>query len=600
MNVRPFVGACVRVAVGAALLAAAGGIGLAGEPPKPSPDAVQRAIDELAAPAPETRTAAAGRLAAGWPAAARAAPYLSIALRDEDPRVRDAAFAAIRALAERAVPVVAANLKSLGAEDPGLAVLRALGAAVTPTDVAMAVKHGGTFRGRRSPGAVPGGLTLLAALPVPVAYTGEDPIRLANHGLAGALAGAEDSGSSHPDQASASLVVRALEVAHLRGFREPVSLSSEVRRGLLADARSKEPVIFISALQLIHLSRAGGEEATAAALDALTGDSRTSALLIAVALVSEAAAKSPRIAELLETSRDVGPAVPILEEAGSWPALALLLRNPNFGPRTAAARSLLAAGRGGKEAARALTMGLDSLFVPELGEESPFDAKDGRLRTVVAAVGKVDEMYLRRLEAHLRRLQAPRRLALADALAHATPPSAEGARLVAEALQAEKASRDPSVRPQEQAYWPMDKALADSFLWISDGEQALALARTRLRDPAVDVEGICHACTVLSRLGAPAAEAAPDLVFALTRVLSRPAGDVAFPPSGPPTFARLLEFGAKMDARLEACDALLDVLGALGPVAKSAASTVEAAGDGAPDPRISHLAARAVRRISAK
>src|SRR5262249_35012693 len=132
--------------------------------------------------------------------------------------------------------------------------------------------------------------------------------------------------------------------------------------------------------------------------------------------------------------------VAALEEAGAWSALEAVLAEGATLSRAAAAWALTATGRGGESAAEAATADLLE------GDRGTFRATDPRLRAVVATIVRAGDARRRRLEAGLAALPHPHRLALADALARATPRSDAGSRVVEDALRAAGRARVSSRR----------------------------------------------------------------------------------------------------------------------------------------------------------
>jgi hypothetical protein len=580
-------------AIGACALLTLAARGVAGEPPKAPVNPVQVAIDELAAPSADVRAAAAARLGALWPDAARAVPLLVIALEDEDAGVRGRASEAIRALAERALPVVAANVSTLAERDDFLNTVRLLGDAATPTDMALGLRgtHPLALRGSAP---VRRGLTALAALRFKAREEPQRALRGAREALAAADAAFDQHGAAHLDLAAAGLVLRGLDVARILGVQEGLSLSVEVRAGLVRDARVADSLVSECALRLLDAARAAGNDVTTVALAVVGLPDRS--VETPGSLLARSGAAPAALEPLLSKTAGLGFLVPSLVESGSWSLLDAMLANGDFESRTAAARALLLSERADEKAAEALTTHLD-WHSPSIEEPfGPFDPRDGRARDLVRVLERFGRAHRKRLEELTRTAPAPQRLALADALAHATSPSENGARIVAAARDAERAHEKGA---EGDSSWPWTPALEDALLWTSENAEVPARVRRILRNPSVDVAGLQRATAELHRVGPPAAELAPDLGAALVRALSREAPS-ALSGDGRPTLSGILACGDAVDDRFEAARLLLDALGALGPAAKDAAASIEAAGSGSVDARIRHVTARALRRIAAK
>jgi hypothetical protein len=191
----------------------------------------------------------------------------------------------------------------------------------------------------------------------------------------------------------------------------------------------------------------------------------------------------------------------------------------------------------------------------------------------------------------MRRAEAPRKFALADALAHASPSSAEAARHVEARFQEFRGEVPP-----EGFAW-----LRDALLAVDEGESGLERAKSRWRDPRLDLTGIRRAAAALARLVAAGAAVAADVEAALVGVSACPGdGRRSLPEPGRPTLRSIDLWSHHADDRFRSLRVLLDLLGGFGPAAQATVPEIERVRRAESDERVAHVAARALRRIAAK
>jgi hypothetical protein len=582
---------------GLALLAACGDDGRAAREAT-----VGARIAALRDPSAALRADAAVALAGDpWPEAARAIPYLVIVLDDEVGSVAEVARATLRARAERAAPRVVGTLFALrDAKDAGLAdvlsLLTALGAAITPTDLAHV-----TIAEHPTPPDLPkkgepsdvevrrGGAATLAMIGRRVDGARDDE----EFRLVAWRAATSDPDAGVRARASDSLAVLGADATRFRtsSGRWTLTLPGADRvalAGLLKGphpnatvvegfrTRTPRELAWIAApFLLMRLPVAGGDVAEGLRAHA------------------DAAHEWPSLHVLAEMDpRTLLAAVPeepttesqmdALVHAGELGRVRALLGHARRETRLLAATAL----------AEARVLEPAALDVLVQAIEEPGTSFVPRALRLVGRFGPDRGGPARNRLAALRPADASVADSRALALARLSPQGLD----LAGTWRAWRAKQ-----PKEsQGGWPPPEA----FDWALAFDEAVESSRDAARlsalvatlDPAARDEGRLRAAAgALGKMGHAAAPAVPALTSWLSRVDAwRREGTPPRPEV--PTLAEVLSLGREAFLAHGYRAPVIEALGRIGPAAKDAVPALESLLSSA-DERLRHLAARALRRI---